>query len=173
MKKYDQADAAYHEGLAVAPGTRRSNKVSSTSTTRERSSLRKTTPWLKLRAPHRGRAGPNLRHKDEQFDEVESTAVNPQQMMSTMFRDPTAACSVSVIYHGVASPMASRETFAASRVCCVASATASSVARRRIRGIDGAARDAAPAAIGRVAIDAGSDAITARTTAGPQVMSLA
>merc|ERR1719405_146162 len=95
MKKYDQADAAYHEGLAVAPGDASLKQgVVDVNKAKGAQQSAQNNPMAQAFGPNliaKIAQDPNLRHKlgDEQFMmKLKLLQSNPQQMMSTMFQDP-------------------------------------------------------------------------------------
>ena len=139
MKKYDQADAAYHEGLAVAPGDASLKQgVVDVNKAKGAQQSQQNNPMAQAFGPNliaKIAQDPNLRHKlgDEQFMmKLKLLQSNPQQMMSTMFQDPDM-CVVGVchIYWCRVAAMASRES---DLVCGVASmACGGGVSTRRGR----------------------------------------
>ena len=95
MRKYDQADAAYHEGLAVAPGDASLKQgVVDVNKAKGAQQSAQNNPMAQAFGPNliaKIAQDPNLRHKlgDEQFMmKLKLLQSNPQQMMSTMFQDP-------------------------------------------------------------------------------------
>mmetsp|Transcript_25911 Transcript_25911/g.67171 ORF Transcript_25911/g.67171 Transcript_25911/m.67171 type:complete len:651 (+) Transcript_25911:188-2140(+) len=198
MKKYDAADAAYHEGLAVAPGDASLKQgVVDVNKAKGAQQSQQNNPMAQAFGPNliaKIAQDPNLRHKlgDEQFMmKLKLLQSNPQQMMSTMFQDPDmCVCGVCHIYYWCrVAAMASRESDSfASRVCGVASTAcggrvyasiggAPSHPRRRRRRWRGPRRRRRGTRDGRESARTPStresDAITARNDRRSQVMSLA
>ena len=95
MKKYDEADAAYQAGLAVAPGDAALKQgVVDVNKAKGAAQSAANNPFGAALGPDlipRLAQHPTLRHKlgDENFMmKLRMLQANPQQMMSTMFQDP-------------------------------------------------------------------------------------
>ena len=95
MKKYDEADAAYQAGLAVAPGDAALKQgVVDVNKAKGAAQSAANNPFGAALGPDlipRLAQPPTLRHKlgDENFMmKLRMLQANPQQMMSTMFQDP-------------------------------------------------------------------------------------
>ena len=95
MKKYDEADAAYHAGLEVAPGDATLKQgVVDVNKAKGAAQSAANNPFASAFGPGlipKLAAHPTLRHKlsDEQFMmKLKMLQANPQGMMSTMFQDP-------------------------------------------------------------------------------------
>ena len=95
LKKYDEADAAYQAGLAVAPGDAALKQgVVDVNKAKGAAQSAANNPFAKALGPDlipRLAQHPTLRHKlgDEQFMmKLRMLQQNPQGMMSTMFQDP-------------------------------------------------------------------------------------
>ena len=187
MKKYDQADAAYHEGLAVAPGDASLKQgVVDVNKAKGAQQSQQNNPMAQAFGPNliaKIAQDPNLRHKlgDEQFMmKLKLLQSNPQQMMSTMFQDPDmCVCGVCHIYWCRVAAMASRESDCllrgASRdVFSWFAASRRSACGRRVRA---STASMARAGSRSYAIDAGERADPPRETHSnkrrSQVMSLA
>lgn len=95
MKDYDKADAAYHEGLAVAPADASLKQgVVDVNKAKGAAQSQQNNPMAAAFGPNlvaKIAQDPNLRHKlsDETFmTKLKLLQSNPQAMMATMFHDP-------------------------------------------------------------------------------------